>query len=222
MPIQIMTADKTKISLGRSAACAAAILGAVLTVGTSTSAQQTTQPQQPQLVDKGKHGDWTIRCTQPQAAQTPTADNNTGKSDLQPAPTTDDTTTADTQPAAAPRCVMIQIARHPTQQNFGLSVLVVKQTVQEKTVTQLRITAPLGVYLPFGVGVEIDGAAIGRLGYEVCAPPGVCTATTFMDDELLGKFKAGGASKLYIKDIRGRDSVFDLSLKGFTKAFEEL
>ena len=198
------------------------MFAAAFAAGTSAVAQQTTQqPQQPQLVDKGKHGDWTIRCTQAQT-ETPTTDNTTGKSDLQPTPTTDDDTTADTQVAAAPRCVMIQIARHPTQQNFGLSVLVVKQTVQEKTVTQLRITAPLGVYLPFGVGVEIDGAAIGRLGYEVCAPPGVCTATTFMDEELVSKFKSGGASKLYIKDIRGRDSVFDLSLKGFTKAFEEL
>ena len=56
----------------------------------------------------------------------------------------------------------------------------------------MRITVPIGVYLPAGVGVEIDGTAIGRLGYELCSPQGVCVATTFLNEELLGKFKAGG------------------------------
>ena len=117
---------------------------------------------------------------------------------------------------------MIQIARHPKQKNVGISVLIVKQSVKGKSVSQMRVTVPIGVYLPAGVGVEIDGAAIGRLGYELCSPQGVCVATTFLNDDLLTKFKSGGGAKFYIKDIRGRDGIFDLSLKGFTKSYESL
>lgn len=197
-----------------------AAFGLLLTAGMTASAQQTTQPAKPQppkLIDKGKHGDWTIRCTEKALQQTqqtpPAATDETGKSDQATTPA---------QKIAPPQCVMIQIARHPEQQNFGISVLVVKQTVQGKAVSQMRITVPIGVYLPAGVGVEIDGTAIGRLGYELCSPQGVCVATTFLNEELLGKFKAGGAAKFYIKDIRGRDSVFDLSLKGYTAAYDSL
>lgn len=215
-----MTADKTMTSLVRSAALIATAISTGFVAGTAALAQQTTNQQQPQVTEKAKHGDWTVRCVQAQV-QTPTAnDNTTGKSDLQATPTTDETPATTTTPVE--QCGMVQIARHPTQTNVALRVSVVKREVQGKSITQLQITAPLGVYLPFGVGVEIDGAAIGRLGYEVCLPPGVCTASSAMDDELLGKFKKGAASKLYVKDFSGRDSVFDLSLKGFTKAFDEL
>ena len=117
---------------------------------------------------------------------------------------------------------MIQIARHPKQKKVGISVLIIKQVVKGKSVSQIRVTVPIGVYLPAGVGVEIDGAAIGRFGYELCSPQGVCVATAFLNDDLLTKFKSGGASKFYIKDVRGRDGIFDLSLKGFTKAYGSL
>lgn len=210
-----MTANKNMLFSLRKTFPIAAALGMLLTAGIAASAQQA-QPQPPKLIDKGKHGDWTIRCTEKPAQQTtptPTTTDESGKSDQ--------ATTA-TPAVAPPQCVMIQIARHPDQQNFGISVLVVKQSVQGKSVSQMRITVPIGVYLPAGVGVEIDGAAIGRLGYELCSPQGVCVATTFLNEELLGKFKAGGAAKFYIKDIRGRDSVFDLSLKGYTAAYESL
>lgn len=215
-----MTADKQKLfHLLKFTAPVAAVFGLALAIGMPASAQQTTQqnkPQVPKLIDKAKHGDWTVRCTE-KPAQQPTQQQTT----------TDDTGKSDQAPNKTPRvlppqCVMVQIARHPEKKDFGISVLVVKQTVQDKVVSQLRITVPIGVYLPAGVGVEIDGAAIGRLGYELCSPQGVCVATTFLNDELQGKFKAGAAAKFYIKDIRGRDNVFDLSLKGYTKAYESL
>lgn len=195
-------------------------LGATLCVSGPASAQTQT-PKQPQLqlVEKSKHGDWTIRCRDASAKKDEAAKDPSGKSDLN---STTETKTPDKASVVPPQCVMIQVARHPEQKNLGLSVLIVKQTVQEKPVSQLRITTPLGVFLPAGVGVEIDGAAIGRLGYEVCTPPGVCTATTFLNDDLLKKFKGGAAAKLYLKDMRGRDSIFDLSLKGFTKGYDEL
>ena len=65
---------------------------------------------------------------------------------------------------------MIQIARHPKQQNVGISVLVIKQTVKGKPVSQIRVTVPIGVYLPAGVGVEIDGSAIGRSATNCVRP----------------------------------------------------
>ena len=212
-----MIADKQMSFKFSRIAPFAAALGVLLLIGAPASAQQQ-QRQQPKLIEKAKHGDWTIRCAekpvqQSQQNQTQTTTDNSGKSDL---------ATNNRPRVAPPQCVMVQIARHPEQKNFGISVLVIKQTVQGKVVSQMRITVPIGVYLPAGVGVEIDGTAIGRLGYELCSPQGVCVATTFLNEDLLGKFKAGAAAKFYIKDIRGRDNVFDLSLKGYTKAYESL
>ena len=206
----------------------AAAVGVAMLFGSSAVAQQAQpaqpgqqkQPQRPKLVEAAKHGDWTIRCTEQKTSQnqaaTQTAQNTEGKGDL---------ATNAANAAAAPKrpqCVMIQIARHPKQQNVGISVLIIKQVVKGKSVSQVRVTVPIGVYLPAGVGVEIDGAAIGRFGYELCSPQGVCVATAFLNEDLLTKFKSGGGAKFYIKDVRGRDGIFDLSLKGFTKAYGAL
>lgn len=220
----IMTATPKTLFNSASIRLFAAAVGVAMLFGPSALAQQAQptqqgQAQRPKLVEAGKHGDWTIRCTEQKTSQnqaTQPAQNAEGKGDL----ATNAANTA--QAAQRPQCVMIQIARHPKQQNVGISVLVIKQVVKGKAVSQIRVTVPIGVYLPAGVGVEIDGSAIGRFGYELCSPQGVCVATAFLNDDLLGKFKSGGASKFYIKDVRGRDGIFDLSLKGFTKAYESL
>lgn len=213
-----MTTHSKKNSKAYSLVAAAAALAVGLIMPLQATAQdQQQQPQQQQLklVEKAKHGDWAIRCRE---SDKNANQDTSGKGDLDSAEKKDDANASETPQV----CVMIQVARHPEQKNFGLSVLIVKRTIQGKALTELRITTPLGVLLPAGIGVEIDGAAIGVLNFQVCTPPGVCTASTVMEDDLLNKFKSGAAAKLYVKDMRQQNNLFDLSLKGFTKAFGEL
>ncbi len=166
----------------------------------------------------GSHGDWTIRCvgTAPDAATS--SDDGDGKGDLQD----EEEASAEAAATERPQCVMIQIAVHSDDPELGLSIVVVRQQINDDLVSQMRITTPITVYLPAMVGLEIDGAAIGRLPYEVCSPAGVCVATSFVDGDLEAKLRSGGQAQFFLKDVRGTDGIFNLSLSGFTAAFEQL
>ena len=211
----------------------AVVVVAALGLGTPASAQQQTpqpqQPQQPQvqLVEKAKHGDWRITC--PTAANQQTQQNEdtadpSGKGDLDTGNNTENATDTTQTPGA--NCFMMQAARHTEKQELAVSVMVFKNTVEGKTVSQLRVNVPAQFYvlLPAGIGMEIDGDAgsAEQLQYMFCPPPGLCIAIKELTDELLAKLKKGTTTKLYIWDVRRRGAVFELSLKGFTKAYEEM
>jgi invasion protein IalB len=54
----------------------------------------------------------------------------------------------------------------------------------------LRVILPLGVLIPSGLGLRIDGTDIGKTGFIRCLPSG-CIAEVTMGDALINQFKAG-------------------------------
>jgi len=57
------------------------------------------------------------------------------------------------------QCALIQNVTAQDQPNVGLSVIVLKTADQQARL--LRVLAPLGVLLPNGLGLKIDGANQG-------------------------------------------------------------
>lgn len=82
------------------------------------------------------------------------------------------------------------------------------------------LTVPLGVALPPGMGLRIDGGELLKFEYERCVPKG-CIAGLPLTNELIAQFKRGSKAQVLIHD--GRQAVpLPISLQGFTKGFNAL
>ena len=83
-------------------------------------------------------------------------------------------------------------------------------------------TLPLGLFLPAGVMLEVDGRDdLKRLPYQVCNSQG-CRASLALDDRWLAIFERGLKGTVTVRTLRGKDVVIPLSLKGFTKGVKAI
>ena len=77
----------------------------------------------------------------------------------------------DTVPGALDeQCALIQNVTAEDQPNVALSVIALKTADQEARL--LRVLAPLGVLLPNGLGLNIDGEDLGRVAFVRCRTAG--------------------------------------------------
>jgi invasion protein IalB len=126
----------------------------------------------------------------------------------------------DTPPGAqGEQCALIQSVTAEDRPNIGLTVIVLK-TADRKT-RLMRVIAPPGVLLPSGLGLKIDNAEIGRAGFVRCVPNG-CVAEVIMDDNLVGKLRAGTTATFIIFQTPEEGIGFPMSLKGFGEGFDKL
>jgi invasion protein IalB len=168
--------------------------------------------------------DWKIQCEtvrvpgQKQAAQPEDAEGEaeaSGKSDSAAA-------SAEAGKAQTRRlCGMVQSARDEKRPQLGLTLYISRVQQGDKMLTQMRIMAPIGVWLPLGIGLDIDGHAIGSMPYSNCLPQ-VCMARAETSDETLDKFKKGSVANFFIYAGPGAGVPLQISLKGFGKALEAL
>lgn len=80
----------------------------------------------------------------------------------------------------------------------------------------ILFTVPLGVFLPAGLVLEVDGGNDKkRLDYQFCTRSG-CRAALKLDDHWLGRLKAGSKATVTIEGARHKDIALPLSLHGFT------
>jgi invasion protein IalB len=85
----------------------------------------------------------------------------------------------------------------------------------------IRITTPLGSILRAGVKIQIDSSEPQTGTFEVCLPSG-CIVSDAISDEYLGKLMAGTVVKMSFNVLQQGTVNVDISLKGFTKAFNAL
>ena len=87
----------------------------------------------------------------------------------------------------------------------------------------LRVVAPLGVLLPFGLGLRIDNEPIGDkpLPFIRCRAMG-CISEIIVKDALLDKLKTGTEALFIIVETKEQGRAIPISLKGFAKGFEYL
>jgi invasion protein IalB len=118
-------------------------------------------------------------------------------------------------------CVMVQATRNEKNPKAGLTLVLVKSKQGDKNVTMMRVVAPIGVFLPTGVALEIDGAAVGRVPFTRCMPQ-ICLAFAEASPETLDKMKKGSAANFIIYEAPGLGLPMKISLEGFSAAFDAL
>jgi invasion protein IalB len=116
---------------------------------------------------------------------------------------------------------MIQTARSDKNPKVGLTLVLVKGQQNGKAITMMRIMAPVGVYLPTGVALEVDGGAVGRVPFTRCLPQ-VCIAFAEATRDTLDKLKKGSAANFIIYEAPGLGLPLKISLNGFSAAYGAL
>ena len=150
----------------------------------------------PKVEEIAKHGAWKVQCE----SAPPQAEG---------------------QQAPPRSCGMVQSAVNEKNPKVNLSLVLVKSKQGDKTVTMMRVLAPIGVYLPTGVALEVDGNAVGRVPFTRCMPQ-ICMAFAEASPETLEKMRKGGSANFIIYEAPGIGMPMKLSLEGFSKALETL
>ena len=126
----------------------------------------------------------------------------------------------DTPPGASfEQCAIIQNVTAEDQPNVGLSVIVLKTA--DRQARLLRVLAPLGVLLPNGLGLNIDGTDMGRVAFVRCLPNG-CVAEVVMDDALLKQLSNGKTAIFVVFKTPEEGIGIPVSLNGFKDGFANL
>ena len=118
-------------------------------------------------------------------------------------------------------CGMVQITHSEKNAKIGLSLVIIKTKQGDKDVIMMRVMAPIGVYLPTGVALEIDGAAVGRVPFTRCRPQ-ICEALAEASPETLAKMKKGTAANFIVYEAPGLGIPMKISLEGFSAALDNL
>lgn len=121
--------------------------------------------------------------------------------------------------ASSEQCAMMQNVVAEDRAEVGLSVVVLKTA--DKKARILRVLAPLGVLLPNGLGLNIDGKNIGRAAFVRCFQDG-CYAEVILENQLLEAFR-GGTSAVFIVFQTPEEGIgIPVDLSGFTSGFDSL
>lgn len=126
----------------------------------------------------------------------------------------------DTPPGASfEQCAIIQNVMAEDQPNVGLSVIVLRTADREARL--LRVLAPLGVLLPNGLGLNVDGKDMGRVAFVRCLPNG-CVAEVVLDDSLIDTLSKGESAIFVVFKTPEEGIGIPVSLKGFEEGFAQL
>lgn len=121
--------------------------------------------------------------------------------------------------AKTEQCALIQNVVAAKRPELGLSVVVLKTADNKARI--LRVLAPLGVLLPNGLGLNIDGKDIGRAYFVRCFEDG-CYAEVILEDELLKTFRSGKSATFIVFQTPEEGVGIPVDLKGFGEGFDAL
>jgi invasion protein IalB len=156
--------------------------------GPRKGAEAEQQQGAPQTEIVSKHGKWEVQCAE-------LDDGKGGK---------------------VRSCGMVQLARSDKSEQIVLSVIVNRLKQGGKSQTIMRLLAPIGVYLPTGIAVEIDGGALpNRLPFTRCTPR-VCEAFGEASADTIKKFSKGTNATFFLYDRPGNGYPMKISLEGFS------
>lgn len=126
----------------------------------------------------------------------------------------------DTPPGASgEQCAMMQNVIAEDQPEVGLSVVVLKTADNQAEI--LRVLAPLGVLLPNGLGLNIDGRDIGRAYFVRCFQDG-CYAEVILEDQLMTALREGELATFIVFQTPEQGIGIPVDLEGFGEGFDAL
>ena len=121
--------------------------------------------------------------------------------------------------AATEQCALMQNVIAEDRPEVGLSVVVLKTADRKSKI--LRVLAPLGVLLPNGLGLNVDGKDIGRAYFVRFFADG-CYAEVVLEDELLKTFRSGAQATFIVFQTPEEGIGIPVDLKGFAEGFDAL
>ena len=121
--------------------------------------------------------------------------------------------------ATAEQCAMMQNVVAEDRPEIGLSVVVLRTADNKAEI--LRVLAPLGVLLPNGLGLNVDGKDIGRAYFVRCFQDG-CYAEVILEKQLLDTLKSGKSATFIVFQTPEEGIGIPVDLAGFSEGFAAL
>ena len=126
----------------------------------------------------------------------------------------------DTPPgAASEQCALMQNVVAEDRSEVGLSVVVLRTADRKAEI--MRILAPLGVLLPYGLGLNVDGKDIGRADFVRCFQDG-CYAEVILQGELLKTLRAGTTATFIVFQTPEEGIGIPVDLAGFQDGYAKI
>ena len=117
------------------------------------------------------------------------------------------------------KCALVQSVTAEDRPNVGLTVVFYRAIGEDKKL--LRVVVPLGVLLPAGLGLKIDGQDVGNAPFLKCGKRG-CVAEVVLQDEVIAKMKTGSIAMFIIFDTPEAGIGIPVSLQGFGDALANI
>jgi len=221
-------AGATGLTLAVTLAFGVAMIGAAQAQSTTKGKKSAPQPapkaqpkspgaaakkKRPKPYVKAKYGDWAIRCEKIQLPAK--VAKRIEKIQGRKLPAAKDGIVTFEQ------CTAVQVAASKKLKKLQMAVVVAKTTQAGKPITVMQIFAPLGIFLPTGAVIGVDGKALSRMEFRVCSPIG-CLAQSPLKAEVTNRFKKGNRANIVVYLGPGDSIGVPLSLKGFAKAYASL
>ena len=121
--------------------------------------------------------------------------------------------------ATAEQCAMMQNVVAEDRPEIGLSVVVLRTADNKAEI--LRVLAPLGVLLPNGLGLNVDGKDIGRAYFVRCFQDG-CYAEVILEKPLVQTLSNGKAATFIVFQTPEEGIGIPVDLNGFGEGFAAL
>jgi invasion protein IalB len=117
------------------------------------------------------------------------------------------------------QCAIMQNVVAADRPDIGLSVVVLKTADGKSRI--LRVLAPLGVLLPNGLGLFIDGTDRGRAYFVRCFADG-CYAEVVLEDTLIAELSKGKSAIFTVFQTPEEGVGIPVDLAKFAEAFAAL
>jgi len=115
-------------------------------------------------------------------------------------------------------CALVQSVSAEDRNNVGLTVYFQKFSNGTRV---LRVFAPLGILLPPGLGLKIDGKDVGNAPFLRCQNF-ACYAQVVVEEKLVEQLKAGKSAVFIIFQSEEAGIGIPISLAGFSQALGAL
>ncbi|WP_185985220.1 invasion associated locus B family protein [Aureimonas mangrovi] len=121
--------------------------------------------------------------------------------------------------ASGEQCALLQNVVAEDRPEVGLSVLALKTADGQAQI--LRVLAPLGILLPNGLGLYVDGTDIGRAQFVRCFEDG-CYAEVILEDGLRQTLSDGDSATFIVFQTPEQGIGIPVDLDGFADGFAAL
>lgn len=117
------------------------------------------------------------------------------------------------------QCALMQNVVAQDRSEVGLSVVVLRTADGKSEI--MRVLAPLGVLLPNGLGLNVDGKDIGRAYFVRCFQDG-CYAEVILEGQLLADLKKGTTATFIVFQTPEEGIGIPVDLSGFSDGYSKI